>query len=168
MNPFPRPMGGFTLLEVMVTMLLIGIVTGFAVLTIPQRASPVEEESRRLQALLDLARQEAILRGRPRGVRFNETGYSFLAPDDQSGWLPLEGSLRPRELPGELSFELFVEGRPVFFDPDAENPPPQIVLLAGGEITEFTAILHDQAFEARPAWRLQGDLVGNLTLGPLP
>ena len=54
---------GFTLLEVMVTLVLIGIITTFAVLAVPGGSDDrADQELRRLRALIELNHQQALLR----------------------------------------------------------------------------------------------------------
>src|SRR5512143_881791 len=79
MSSKPRQ-AGFTLLEIMVAVVLIGIIASFAVLSLPGK-SPTErlaEESRRLIAVLEMAQQDALLRGDQKGVYFTETGYELM------------------------------------------------------------------------------------------
>jgi len=74
-----RSTSGFTLLEVLLVALIIGIAALAIVLTIPDRqlaASP-QEAARSFQLKLNHAREQAMLRNWVVGVRFNETEYRF-------------------------------------------------------------------------------------------
>ena len=70
---------GFTLLEMMVVLILIGIVMGMAMLSFggtgPQ--DRLEEEARRLMQLVGLAREEAILQVEDIALEVERTGYRF-------------------------------------------------------------------------------------------
>ena len=82
-----RPAPGFTLIEIMVVMVLIGIIASFAVLSVGGGPRDrLAEEARRLAALVELHQQVAILSGEIRGIQFGRTGYAILIPDDNGQW----------------------------------------------------------------------------------
>jgi general secretion pathway protein H len=160
--------GGFTLLELMVTMVLIGIIATFAVLSL-RGSSDTERlasEARRLAALIDLNHQEAILLGEQRGVHFTETGYSFLNLVGKD-WLPSTSStlLRQYQLPPGLMLKLWVENRRIRFA-DTPSAIPQLVLLSSGETTAFQIIFSIEDSTAHP-YNVTGDVMGNLHYGPV-
>lgn len=161
---------GFTLLEVMVTVVLIGIIASFAVLSM--RGSNVEEhtirEAQRLTALIKLNRQEAILQGEQRGVRFTETGYTFLTQGQDGQWSPsADSSLQnAQQLPSGFKLKLWIEGEPVNLNAKPDNLP-QVWLLSSGEITEFSVSLRFSE-EDNQEYRLSGDPTGHLNLEPVP
>lgn len=155
-GPVRRPgvRRGFTLLELMVTLVLVGLVTSFAMLSL-QSESPGErqqQEARRLLARMDLAREEALLRMRSLGIRLGDDGYRFVEHVDGQ-WRALQGrGFTPHELASELRLEVDLEGREIAFgggeDGPAgdENERPQIFFLAGGEvIPQFTIRLISDA-----------------------
>jgi len=165
MSASPR---GFTLLEVMVVMLLIGIMTGFALLSVG--GGPRErltEEGQRLAALVELHQQEAILRGEVRGIRFTRTGYAILSLNEQGEWQSPAAAttLVQRELPKDIVLGLWVDDRPAALA--ATDRLPQVLLLASGEATDFVAVFgfaDDQGPDA-PLYRVAGDALGRLTAG---
>jgi general secretion pathway protein H len=162
------PPRGFTLLEVMVVMLLIGIMTGFALLSVG--GGPKErltEEGQRLAALVELHQQEVILRGEVRGIRFTRTGYAILSLNEQGEWQPPAAAttLVQRELPKDIVLGLWVDDRPAALA--ATDRLPQVLLLASGEATDFVAVFgfaDDQGPDA-PLYRVAGDALGRLTAG---
>ena len=162
------PPRGFTLLEVMIVMLLVGIMTGFALLSVG--GGPRErlaEEGKRLAALVELHQQEAILRGEPRGIRFTRAGYAILSLNEQGEWRPPAAAttLLQRELPEDIALGLWIDDRPA--ELAAAGQLPQVLLLAGGEATEFVAVFgfsDDQGPDA-PLYRVAGDALGRLTAG---
>jgi len=94
--------------------------------------SELEKEINRFQALLELAREEAITQGHELGLRFNPDGYEFARfqedfieyydPDDevqdQSEWivLNLDTLLQPRQMPAGIIIELDIDGQQIVLD----------------------------------------------------
>ena len=156
------PSRGFTLLEVMIVMLLIGVVASMAVLGsgLGLQGNPAEQAARRLQALAQLAADEAVLGGEAVGLGLTRGGYAFLqqrlVDPTTYAWQPLEteGALRPRTLDArQLDLELRVEGVPVSLPAASATPAPQIYFDATGDITAFALRLAGREPDD-PAWVL--------------
>ncbi len=157
---------GFTLLELMVVMVLIGIIFSFAVLSMrgDDVAEIMQQEARRLETLLALANDEAIVRGEELGVRFTDEGYEFLVLA-QEGWqVPDDGLLKAYTLPADITMELELEGDQ---SSDNEKPqpdtelPPQVLILSSGEMTPFAVIFSSNLSEYR--YRLMASLMGEFS-----
>ena len=156
----------------MVTMILIGIIASFAVLSLRghNTSEQLATEARRLTTLLEMARQETLLRGEQRGVHFTKTGYAFLTLKGKSQWLPLSDSVLQQEyrLPAGFSLKLWVEGRPVDF---ARTPAdlPHVLLLSSGESTAFTVVFSDAEDNRydRKSYQVSGDLTGRMQAEPV-
>jgi general secretion pathway protein H len=159
---------GFTLLEVLVVVVIIGVMATLAVLSIGGRSldDRLDAEARRLHELMLLAADEAVLQGAELGFVQTTDGYGFLVLQ-QGKWVPLEdaGPLRSRPIAPPLYLELNVEGRrvaPLRTDMENVELKPQVLLLSSGDATEFMLDLRAQQ---HAAWfRLQGDLLGQLKL----
>ncbi|MBD3648371.1 MAG: type II secretion system minor pseudopilin GspH, partial [Pseudomonadales bacterium] len=136
MNP-PR-IRGFTLFEVLVVLFIISIMSGIVVANMPSftDSGDFDREARRLEVILNMAREEAMIRTREFGFKPEESGYRFYIYDDIARqWQAMED--RPfdsHELPAEFELSLKVEGDD-FELSDAEAPP--VLILSSGEMTPF-------------------------------
>ena len=164
------PARGFTLLEIMVVMVLVGILSSFALLSVGGGPRDrLVEEAQRLTALIELHQQEAILSGELRGIRFARNGYAILRQGEKGQWQApaADGALIEHRLPEAMALSLWVEGRPAALTkPDGRaKAVPQVLLLASGEATEFVAVfgLADEQEPDTPRYRVAGDAMGRLT-----
>lgn len=167
---------GFTLLEILVVMFIIGIIVGFAVLSTDGRAGEdrLQQEAERLQALLQVAAEEAILYGVEVGLDLTRDGYRFLRLGE-AGWQPFDRSdhpLRPRQLTDAMRLELLLEDDdPVRLPPPgAENSDekkedglrPEVFFLSSGEIAPFRLELSSK--DAATHYTFEGELTGKLSM----
>ena len=141
------PASGFTLLEVLVVIVIIGIITSMAVVSTRVLGGDheMDQEARRLVAVLGQAREDAMLEGRDVGLRIDARGYDFMRWDGRvEQWL-LESEdplLRERAFPDGVEATLWLESRQVQLPARAapterERPLPQVVLLASGDMVPF-------------------------------
>ena len=139
---------GFTLIEIMVVVVIIGVVAALMVLsfTLTGRDRELEKESDRLFALFTYAREQAELQTREYGVLFQDDGYEFLTYDVRRAlWrsVPDDEALVARRLPDGLGVKLTVEARPVVLTrpKDARDKTPQVMIFSNGDLTSFAATL---------------------------
>jgi len=159
---------GFTLLELMVVLVLVGIIFSFAMLSMggDDMAELMEQETRRLGTLLDLASDEAVLRGEEMAVHFTETGYEFLILSGDQ-WRVPEGDrlLQARSLPADIEIRLEVNGDSPGLtstdDEDEETLTPQVYILSSGEMTPFSATLQSRQSPVR--YYLTASLLGEVS-----
>ena len=76
---------GFTLIEVMVVMVIIAILVTAVSLSLKgdRVGEALAEEAKRLTALLNLAREEAVMRDRDLGLVLADDGYLFVQRDEE-------------------------------------------------------------------------------------
>jgi general secretion pathway protein H len=90
---------GFTLIELLVVLVIIGITLGLVTMNAaPSGRQAIGQEAQRVALLLQLARDEAIVRNRPIAFEAGAQGYRFLVRDGRE-WktLPQDDMLRERE-----------------------------------------------------------------------
>ncbi|MBU2978319.1 type II secretion system minor pseudopilin GspH [Alteromonas sp. C1M14] len=164
-----RAMQGFTLLEVMLVMVLMGLAASFVVFNAfgVNQSDQLKKEANRLQVLMDMASDYAVLNQRQLGVRFEKERreYYFVYLDDDDKWQKInnEKLYAPHTLADQFTFSLNLDDLPwdtedQLFERDVfdENfslddtstnigdeeekvlPPPQVLIMSSGEITPFS------------------------------
>jgi len=138
---------GFTLIEILVVMVIVTVITGIAVATMPMLVTEREfdREAHRLKAVLELASERAIVQAEEIGFTPEGDGYYFSRYDPLSQrWDKLaESPWQPRQLAEGISLELEIEG----FDYEQPRNMPPILLLSSGELTPSNIILADAGNE---------------------
>lgn len=157
-----RSARGFTLMEVLVVLVIIGIMASFAVLQFGDRgADMVSEESSRLKTLIRVAREEAILQGREYALGFSKSSYAFYSDEEDNGdWLPTQSdpALRERLLPEALTISLILEEQLLELKKDLPEKP-HIFIFSSGEITPFSVSFRIEDYDAEP-FELKFDALG--------
>ncbi len=110
--------GGFTLIEILVVIVIIGVITAGAVLSMsftgPERE--LRTEGDRLADLMNYAQEQGELQTRELGLYCTDHSYKFLAFDARRQLLvPIndDDALKPRTLPDAIRMRLDIEGREV-------------------------------------------------------
>lgn len=163
---------GFSLIELLVVIAIIGIFVGAVMLSmgVVDDERGVEQEARRLQSIIDLVREEALMQSRDFGLLIGNDGYRFYVYDyDERAWLePVDDELlAPHSVDDGLELELSVEDRELLLEPDqdenerdaAEAPEPQIMVLSSGELTPFEIVVRRES--DRAAYRVTAELTGS-------
>jgi len=171
-QPAARLASGFTLLELLVVIVIIGIITSMAVLSVKVLGGDheMQQEAARLQAILTQAREEAMLLGSDVGLRLDTRGYDFLRYNTlQQRWdfVTDDPLLRARTLPDGLGLRLRLEDREVLMKPrsgaDAQQGLlPQVVVQASGDLDPFDIVFAREGTQEQR--RLAGTTDGNIEL----
>jgi general secretion pathway protein H len=143
---------GFTLIELMVVVFIIGLIASAAVITFggDRRDTELDKEAERIHALLDYAREQAELQTRDFGLRINDHNYSFVVFDVmRNEWRTSDedDSLRQRDFPEGMIPTVVLEGRPIVLSvkksdkKGIEDFKPQIMVFANGDLSSFEITL---------------------------
>ncbi len=126
---------GFTLIELMVVLVIIGIASAAISLTIkPDPLHLLRKDAERLGQLLQIAQAEARVDGRPITWRADAKGFRFNRRSDDGNGLDTfarDAQLRPR--PWESTpMQVNIEPRQTLvLDAEWVNPPLRVVLSNG-------------------------------------
>ena len=112
---------GFTLIEILVVFVIVGILYSVIVLSLGALGDDreLQREARRLSSLLTLVSDEAELQGRDFGIEFVRQGYRFVEYDpifERWGEVLGDEVLRQRGLPEDFELALYIEDRPIELD----------------------------------------------------
>lgn len=157
---------GFTLIEVLVVVIIVGVVAGAATLAITGSGSrELENAARRAEVRIRLACERALFSGQDIGFSLRDGALSFgyVLPDR---WLRVEDTpdeaLRERTLGEAISITISRDGLPLLADTDDDTRKPQFVCYSSGELTPFELTLARAGVAEQ--WRLQARLDGELEL----
>jgi general secretion pathway protein H len=162
----PARSHGFTLLEILVVIVIIGVMVSMATLSIGVLGADreVKEEAERFWAVLRQAREEAELQAIDVAIFVGQTDYEFLRFDTRRNeWTPIvEDKLyAQRTLPEGLRFRLWLENREIVLKPglpdrskkdESQKWPPQVTVLSSGDVVPFE--MHIERDAAPALWRV--------------
>lgn len=137
---------GFSLLELLVVIFIVGLLSGVAALTLPGKdgAALLNEQRYSLLSSLRAARAEAVFSGRSLGLQWQgRTGVFQVLT--QEGWLPIDSGVlaKPVKLASGVRAEILVGGEPLKTaeverdDSESEVQSPQILFVGDGQVSPF-------------------------------
>ena len=130
---------GFTLIELVAVMALVGVLAATAVLRFSRNGTDLAVEADRLRAALRYAQSRALAADLAHGIRPNGAAYVLESADNRVLILPGDGDAT-HDLPAGMT----ITGNTVTFDPFG-NPGAQNVVLTislGGVSRSVTVLAH--------------------------
>ncbi|HIP75946.1 MAG TPA: type II secretion system protein GspH [Psychromonas hadalis] len=154
---------GFTLLEIMLVILLMGVAASAVVMTMPGQANAEKDpkwQAQRFITILQFAEDEALISGLEIGIVFDDESYQFTTYDHKkSAWIMAKQEILAgkRTLSAPLKLEYKLSGSvwdqietedEGFIDDDylvkieigkkKKVLKPQVYVMSSGEVTPFT------------------------------
>ena len=156
--------GGFSLIEILVVVAIVGILAGSVVLAFSGRDQrlALRTEAQELALRIELARRESLQRNREWGLYFDDNDYRFAEYDAQAGrWQQV--AYRPFQ-PGSLTaadrVTVRTEGVLAEALTDEKQGNPQVLMFSSGEQTPFVIRLEQGEHDQRSAWMVHSDGLG--------
>jgi general secretion pathway protein H len=157
---------GLSLLELLVVLLVIGTLVGYAIPAFISEDvdSQISDEAHRLSTLLRLARDEAVLNAREYAVEFSEDSYTFHVLGEGERWLPLEQEtvFRRRTMPSAIRMDVLIMGEDMTIETGSGSYAARVFMLSSGEMTPFEIRL--QAEEAAHPFHVTGSAAGEIRI----
>lgn len=170
---------GFTLVEILVVIVIIGLMASMAVLSIgtdPQRQ--LNQEAERARSVLHLAADEALMQGREYGMVLQQNSYQIVQFNEQSlQWQATDSpAFAHYNLPDSINISLQSEGSKIDLNRlkqtaqqhsqnNSDALKPELLLLSSGEVTPFS--LHFTFEDEVNGYRLSSDGLGDIKLEQL-
>lgn len=132
---------GFTLIEILVVLVLIGLLAALAVFTMGGNSQQRElkKEVQELYLLMQTASDQAVLNNLELGLLFEENGYRFVAFQDLENEWKASGEriFRARGFPDWLVATQFIESDAPRLASSEDKLRPDVVFFSSGETTPF-------------------------------
>lgn len=149
---------GFTLVEVLCVLALLGLTAGLVVLNLPKPAPPFRVEAMGVATILNLAARESVIDGKSRGVDFTTSGVEIFAYDGE--WV----SEAERDFEHVYGLKLTVERQDIDLvartkSKEKTDLPPLIYFDATGNVTPFNMSINGREESYRLAPNARGRIV---------
>ncbi|MCM0612140.1 type II secretion system minor pseudopilin GspH [Marinobacter sediminum] len=132
---------GFTLIEIMVVLIIVGLLAALAVFSMggSSQQRELENEVRELYLLMQTASEQSVLNNLEMGLQFNDDGYQFVAFQDSTGDWKASGErmFRLRTFPDWLVVTRFIESDAPRLASAEDKLLPDVVFFSSGETTPF-------------------------------
>ncbi|MYM69220.1 prepilin-type N-terminal cleavage/methylation domain-containing protein [Pseudoduganella sp. FT55W] len=149
---------GFTLIELLVVMVILGIILGLVSLNaLPGQKQSMQQDAKRIALLLQLARDEAIVRNRQIAFEAGPENYRFMIRNDNKQWEQVvnDDLLREREF----------KNAPVtlLLDPAPPLPEPTLRIIFGREPVDKPFVLNMVSSDGASI-AIRADGIGHFTV----
>ncbi|AQS40515.1 type II secretion system protein H [Shewanella psychrophila] len=179
---------GFTLMEVLLVVLLMGLAASAVTMTMSgaDRKKELERTALQFMAATEMVLDETVLSGHFIGIVIEDTSYKYVFYDEGK-WKSLDRDriLAERQMEDGVEISLVLDGLPLvqedeeqdswfdepFIDEKTEeekkkSPEPQILLFPSGEMSSFEMTFFSEDEQGQEIEALVvGDSLGRLTLG---
>lgn len=168
-----RKSAGFTLLELLVVLMIMGIAMAMVSLSMPGRdnESLAEDETEDFMVSARFVSEQTVLNQEVIGLFLEPRAQSGTAEQswcyqwrrylDQS-WQAVTDFLSERCLPPELQLDVRVEGEEWQYDPRQDPQDPVLVFYPSGEATPFEMALIPGSFDEGETQRVEISMMGDL------
>lgn len=147
---------GFTLIEMVVTLVVMSIIIAIAIPNLLTSSGAVlGREARKLALFMELVHDEAMTRGENLGISFNKES-PVLWREGEEDWVETKSD----DLPGDAALENGVKIAGAWVGQREVSSQDRIVFTASGSITPYSLKL---AYDGREA-DLKGDIFGRVSI----
>ncbi len=133
---------GFTLVEIMVVVMLIGVTVAFIGINLNRNTDrDARLEARRLAAIINQVRDESVITGNYYALEVNDEARSYRFLGNPALWLPVaeDALFRTRHIPEYLAVTSDVE------EVVSEREIPLILISPLGEISRFEVVISGES-----------------------
>jgi general secretion pathway protein H len=125
--------GGFTLIEILVVLLIIGISLGFALLAFGDFGGDrrIIMAAEQFVNYIQFIQHEALLENNTLGIRLDQNSYQMMRFDTTNNWqtVPSKNIFRPHYFPRNAMIQ--------FDGTTVKSPNPQIIINPSGDMNNF-------------------------------
>ena len=154
----PNQQRGFTLVEILVVVAIIGVLSALVLVSIGTRDTDrkLQADAERLMLVIEQARRASVSRQEVWGMQQDGESYLFQRLDETSSeWVDIEDRPFAREpLRNTVSMAVQSEGLTPS-SPSSRDLAPQVVVLPNGELSPFSIRLVDEASD--DVWIVESD-----------
>lgn len=150
---------GFTLVELLVVLVIVGLLASVVVLTLPG-GGDLRADAQALAARVKLASQESILEGVPTGLRVTPEGYAFYSLRD-GVWSEVTSApaFQRRTWRAGVAAELMRTANTASTGPDRKVVVPDVVFDPTGMASPFTVSLSESGARFAVEHTAKGEVV---------